>query len=160
MDEVSLKSLENLTTLQNKFQTLANQALLNGSAGNGLATTKRETRVCIEELSQQLFFLGTHTLDVLDKQTQEVDTLDVKLSSVHTVSNRRKHFNSFVAHENNARGSEPRSLSQGVFQAISSVARLYPRLLNKLLLSHPVQLVSHPFRLPQLICLLLQFTLR
>lgn len=86
MDDASFKSLENLTTLQNKFQTLASHALTNGNTGTGLSSTKRETAKCIEELSQQLLFLGTHTLDILSKQGNEVEVLDVQLASMHNVS--------------------------------------------------------------------------
>jgi hypothetical protein len=84
MDDFN-KSLENLNSLQNKFQTLANHAMANGSTGTGLGSTKRETVICIEELSQQLVFLGNHTLDVLTKQTSAVDVLDVKMASMHNV---------------------------------------------------------------------------
>lgn len=125
MDEASVKSLDNLSALQSKFQALASQALTNGANGTGLSATKRETTACIEELSQQLLFLGTHTLDILSKQNSEVDVLDVKLASMHTV----RPFvipplTIFLAHESCAGGSKPYCFGEGHSERSQSFHRL------------------------------------
>ena len=81
MDERLVATLDNLTLIQKKFETLASHSL----TGTGFHETKRETVVCIDELCKHLHFLGSFTLEGLEKQRQDVDTLYSCLEASHTV---------------------------------------------------------------------------